>query len=79
MSWEKNTSVMFYVVFLENKMSIKGRCQNIPKISSFLIDWTLLLVELERNSLLKTLISQQRLISVKDLAAPAFEKKIIHN
>lgn len=52
MSWEKNTSVMFYVVFLENKMSIKGRCQNIPKISSFLIDWTLLLVELERNSLL---------------------------
>lgn len=30
----ENTSVVFYVVFLENKMSIKGRCQNIPKIIS---------------------------------------------
>lgn len=30
----ENTSVVFYVVFLENKMSIKGRCQNIPKVIS---------------------------------------------
>lgn len=31
----KSFSITFYVLFLDNKMSVKGRCQNIPIV----FDW----------------------------------------
>lgn len=73
-------SIMFYAIFLEHEIRQKGRCQYGPKTSYFLSTWALRLEFDPNSTLVFTLISQQKWISVKVTVSLLWKKQdiIIH-